>query len=260
MLPDESIELDADTERLSQVFVNLLTNATKYTPAGGKITISAVATAEDVTVTVTDTGIGIPSDMLESVFGMFVPVHSTSDRASGGLGIGLTLVRSIVDRHGGTVTAESHGTDRGSTFRVRLPRAQQGIRQAEPTPSPSAEAAVSKRVLIADDNLDAAESLQLWLQLAGHDVQIAGNGMEALRVAADFKPDVALLDLGMPGLSGFDVARRIRDSAWGSDMVLVALTGWGQDEDRKQSAEAGFDHHLTKPIAPEAIESLIAGL
>jgi PAS domain S-box-containing protein len=260
MLPDESIELDADTERLSQVFVNLLTNATKYTPAGGKITISAVATAEDVTVTVTDTGIGIPSDMLESVFGMFVQVHSTSDRASGGLGIGLTLVRSIVDLHGGTVTAESHGTDRGSTFRVRLPRAQQGIRQAEPTPSPSAEAAVSKRVLIADDNLDAAESLQLWLQLAGHDVQIAGNGMEALRVAADFKPDVALLDLGMPGLSGFDVARRIRDSAWGSDMVLVALTGWGQDEDRKQSAEAGFDHHLTKPIAPEAIESLIAGL
>jgi signal transduction histidine kinase len=121
MLPDESIELDADTERLSQVFVNLLTNATKYTPAGGKITISAVATAEDVTVTVTDTGIGIPSDMLESVFGMFVPVHSTSDRASGGLGIGLTLVRSIVDLHGGTVTAESHGTDRGSTFRVRLP-------------------------------------------------------------------------------------------------------------------------------------------
>jgi PAS domain S-box-containing protein len=260
LLPDESIELEADTERLSQVFVNLLTNATKYTPAGGKITISAVATAEDVTVTVTDTGIGIPSDMLESVFGMFIQVHSTSDRASGGLGIGLTLVRSIVDLHGGTVTAESHGTDRGSTFRVRLPLVQQGIRQAEPAPSPSAEAAVSKRVLIADDNLDAAESLQLWLQLAGHDVQIAGNGMEALRVAAEFKPDVALLDLGMPGLSGFDVARRIRDSAWGSDMVLVALTGWGQDEDRKQSAEAGFDHHLTKPIAPEAIESLIAGL
>jgi PAS domain S-box-containing protein len=259
-LPDESVELDADTERLSQVFVNLLTNATKYTPAGGKITISAVATAGDVAVTVTDTGIGIPSDMLEAVFGMFTQVHSTSDRASGGLGIGLTLVRSIVDLHGGTVTAESHGTDRGSTFRVRLPRVQQGIRQAEPTPSPSAETAVSKRVLIADDNLDAAESLQLWLQLAGHDVQIAGNGMEALRVAAEFKPDVALLDLGMPGLSGFDVARRIRDSAWGSDMVLVALTGWGQDEDRKHSAEAGFDHHLTKPIPPEAIESLIASL
>jgi CheY-like chemotaxis protein len=119
---------------------------------------------------------------------------------------------------------------------------------------------VSKRVLIADDNLDAAESLQLWLQLSGHDVQIAGNGMEALRVAAEFKPDVALLDLGMPGLSGFDVARRIRESPWGSEMVLVALTGWGHDEDRRQSAEAGFNHHLTKPIPPEAIESLIDNL
>jgi CheY-like chemotaxis protein len=260
LLPDERIELDADVERLSQVFVNLLTNAMKYTPAGGDITISAIATADEVTVSVTDTGIGIPPDMLEAIFGMFTQVHSTSDRASGGLGIGLTLVRSIVDLHGGTVTAQSHGTNQGSTFLVRLPRVQQGIREAEAIPSPSAEAAVSKRVLIADDNLDAAESLQLWLQLAGHDVQIAGNGVTALRVAEEFKPDVALLDLGMPGLSGFDVARRIRESPWGSGMVLVALTGWGQDEDRRQSAEAGFDHHLTKPIAPEAIESLIDNL
>jgi CheY-like chemotaxis protein len=175
-------------------------------------------------------------------------------------GIGLTLVRSIVDLHGGTVIAESQGNDQGSTFRVRLPRVQQGTREAEATPSPSAETAVSKRVLIADDNLDAAESLQLWLQLAGHDVQIAGNGVTALKVAEAFKPDVALLDLGMPGLSGFDVARRIRESPWGSRIVLVALTGWGQDEDRRQSAEAGFDHHVTKPIAPEAIESLIGSL
>jgi len=260
LLPDERIELDADVERLSQVFVNLLTNAMKYTPAGGDITIIAVPTADEVTVTVTDTGIGIPADMLDAVFGMFTQVHSTSDRASGGLGIGLTLVRSIVNLHGGTVIAESQGNDQGSTFRVRLPRVQQGTREAEATPSPSAETAVSKRVLIADDNLDAAESLQLWLQLAGHDVQIAGNGVTALKVAEEFKPDVALLDLGMPGLSGFDVARRIRESPWGSGIVLVALTGWGQDEDRRQSAEAGFDHHLTKPIAPEAIESLIGSL
>ncbi len=260
LLPDERIELDADVERLSQVFVNLLTNAMKYTPAGGDITISAIATADEVTVSVTDTGIGIPPDMLEAIFGMFTQVNSTSDRASGGLGIGLTLVRSIVDLHGGTVTAQSHGADQGSTFLVRLPRVQQGIREAEAIPSPSAEAAVSKRVLIADDNLDAAESLQLWLELAGHEVQIAGNGVTALKVAEEFKPDVALLDLGMPGLSGFDVARRIRESPWGSGMVLVALTGWGHDEDRRQSAEAGFDHHLTKPIPPEAIESLIDSL
>jgi CheY-like chemotaxis protein len=260
ILPDEPIALDADVERLSQVFVNLLTNATKFTPAGGEITISAVAATADVTVSVTDTGIGIPADMLDAVFGMFTQVHRTSDRASGGLGIGLTLVRSIVELHGGSVTAESHGSDRGSTFRVQLPRVQHDTRETEREPSPSAEAAVSKRVLIADDNLDAAESLQLWLQLAGHDVQVAGNGMEALRIAAAFKPDVALLDLGMPGLSGFDVARRIRESPWGGGMVLVALTGWGQDEDRKQSAEAGFHHHLTKPIAPDTIEALIATL
>ena len=260
IVPQESIALDADVERLSQVFVNLLTNATKYTPDGGEITIDASATADDVTVSVTDTGIGIPSDMLEAVFGMFTQVHRTSDRVSGGLGIGLTLVRSIVELHGGSVTAESHGTDRGSTFRVRLPRVQQNSPRAERETSPSAETAVSKRVLIADDNLDAAESLQLWLQLSGHDVQIAKNGTEALKVAAEFRPEVALLDLGMPGLSGFEVARRIREAPWGGGIVLVALTGWGQDEDRRKSAEAGFDHHLTKPIAPDDIESLIANL
>jgi CheY-like chemotaxis protein len=198
--------------------------------------------------------------MLEAVFGMFTQVHRTSDRVSGGLGIGLTLVRSIVELHGGSVTAESHGTNRGSTFRVRLPRLQQDARRAERDTSPPAEAAVSKRVLIADDNLDAAESLQLWLQLSGHDVQIAKNGPEALNIAAEFRPEVALLDLGMPGLSGFEVARRIREAPWGGGIVLVALTGWGQDEDRRKSADAGFDHHVTKPIAPDAIESLIASL
>jgi PAS domain S-box-containing protein len=260
VLPDETIALDADVERLSQVFVNLLTNAAKYTPAGGEITISASATPDNVTVSVTDTGIGIPADMLEAVFGMFTQVHRTSDRVSGGLGIGLTLVRSIVELHGGSVTAESHGTNRGSTFRVRLPRLQQDARRAERDTSPPAEAAVSKRVLIADDNLDAAESLQLWLQLSGHDVQIAKNGPEALNIAAEFRPEVALLDLGMPGLSGFEVARRIREAPWGGGIVLVALTGWGQDEDRRKSADAGFDHHVTKPIAPDAIESLIASL
>ena len=260
ILPRESIALDADVERLSQVFVNLLTNATKYTPDGGEITITASATADDVTVSVTDTGIGIPADMLEAVFGMFTQVHRTSDRVSGGLGIGLTLVRSIVELHGGAVTAESRGTNRGGTFGVRLPRVQENSLQAERETSPSPEIAVSKRVLIADDNLDAAESLQLWLQLSGHDVQIAKNGKEALKIAAEFKPEVALLDLGMPGLSGFDVARRIREAPWGGGIGLVALTGWGQDEDRRKSAEAGFDHHLTKPIAPDAIESLIANL
>jgi PAS domain S-box-containing protein len=260
LLPDEPIMLDADSERLSQVFTNLLTNATKYTPPGGEITISAVVEPETVTVEVADNGSGIPPEMLEAVFDMFTQVHSSRDRGFGGLGIGLTLVRSMVELHGGTVTAESGGPDQGSTFRVRLPRGQEAAREADPAPALPAEVAVTKRVLIADDNLDAAESLQLWLQLAGHQVAIAANGTQALRVAETFLPEVALLDLGMPDLSGFDVARGIRSAPWGRGIVLIALTGWGQEEDRRRTAEAGFDHHLTKPIPPDTIEELIRTL
>ena len=261
ILPDEPIALDADVERLSQVFVNLLTNATKYTPAGGEITISAVATGRR------RDGVGHrhrDRDSSGHAGSRLRHVHAGSPHERSGLrrtwhrpdarpldrGVAWRFGHRRKSRHGsgqhvpGAAPARSAGT-------AAKPSAD---------PSPSAEAAVSKRVLIADDNLDAAESLQLWLQLSGHEVQIAANGMEALRIAAEFKPDVALLDLGMPGLSGFDVARRIREAPWGSGIVLVALTGWGQDEDRRQSAEAGFDHHLTKPIAPDAIESLIANL
>jgi CheY-like chemotaxis protein len=187
-------------------------------------------------------------------------VQTSRDRAFGGLGIGLTLVRSMVELHGGTVTAESGGRDQGSTFRVRLPRAQHAVHEANPAPARPARVAVTKRILIADDNLDAAESLRLWLQLAGHQVSIATNGAEALSVAKTFLPEVALLDLGMPDLSGFDVARSIRRAPWGGGIVLIALTGWGQEEDRRRTTEAGFDHHLTKPIPPEAIEELIRSL
>ena len=257
VLPDDPILLDADAERLSQVFTNLLMNATKYTPAGGDITVTAAAAGDGVTVTIQDSGVGIPPEMLESVFDMFTRVHSSRDDAFGGLGIGLTLVRSMVELHGGTVTAESKGVNQGSTFTVRLPRVQQLAAQpAERTAAP-AKGVVMKRVLIADDNLDAAESLQLWLEMAGHQVQIATNGVVALSVAESFKPDVALLDIGMPGMTGFDVAKKIREAPWGENIVLVALTGWGQEEDRRQTADAGFDHHLTKPVPPDAIEALI---
>jgi CheY-like chemotaxis protein len=191
---------------------------------------------------------------------MFTQVHSTRDRAFGGLGIGLTLVRSMVELHGGTVTAESGGPNQGSTFRVRLPRVQEAARHAEAAPAPAAEVAVRKRILIADDNLDAAESLQLWLQMAGHQVAIAANGAEALSAAETFQPQVALLDLGMPDLSGFEVAREIRNAPWGRGITLIALTGWGQEEDRRRTAEAGFHHHLTKPIPPDTIEELIRAL
>ena len=256
-LPEEPILLDGDAERLSQVFTNLLMNATKYTPAGGHIAVEAVSRADTVTVTVTDTGSGIPADMLEAVFEMFTQVHSTQDHAGGGMGIGLTLVRSMVALHGGTITAESAGTGRGSTFRVTLPRIQQAAPLAEETPAAPAEAIVIKRVLIADDNTDAAESLQLWLEMSGHEVHTASTGPAALQAAESLQPQVALLDLGMPGMSGLDVARRIRQAPWGANMILVALTGWGQDEDRRRTKEAGFDHHLTKPVPPDQIEELV---
>jgi PAS domain S-box-containing protein len=257
-LPDEPVFLDADVERLAQVFGNLLTNAMKYTPPEGRIALTATATEDEVTVVVEDSGAGIPSDMLESVFGMFTQVERTRDRAYGGLGIGLTLVRMLVALHNGAVSAHSEGLDRGSRFVVRLPRATSGdaaavVQPAASTPQPARR----RRVLIADDNADAAESLQLWLEMAGHEVSVALDGVAALAKAEAGKPEVVLLDLGMPGLTGYDVARRIREAPWGREMVLVALTGWGQDEDRKRTREAGFDHHLTKPVPPDEIEELV---
>ena len=256
-LPPEPIVLDADSERLSQVFTNLLMNATKYTPQGGDILVEASATADEVTVTVSDTGEGIPADMLDAVFGIFTQVNNARDGSSSGLGIGLTLVRSIVELHGGTVTAESDGPGAGSRFRVRLPRVQPATAEPKGTASTPAEARVIKRVLIADDNVDAAESLQLWLEMAGHEVHVALTGPAALKLAESVQPQVALLDVGMPGMTGLEVASKIREAPWGREMVLIALTGWGQEEDLRRTKEAGFDHHLTKPVAPDTIEELI---
>jgi CheY-like chemotaxis protein/two-component sensor histidine kinase len=257
LLPPEPIVLHADPERLSQVFTNLLMNATKYTPPGGDILVEASATADEVTVTVSDTGAGIPPDMLDAVFGIFTQVHDPRDGAPNGLGIGLTLVRSIVELHGGTVTAESGGPGTGSRFRVRLPRVQHSTAEPPGTASTPAEAMVIKRVLIADDNVDAAESLQLWLEMAGHEVHVALTGPAALKLAESVQPQVALLDVGMPGMTGLEVASKIREAPWGREIVLIALTGWGQEEDLRRTKEAGFDHHLTKPVAPDAIEELI---
>ena len=191
---------------------------------------------------------GISTDMLEAVFGMFTQVNGPRDSASGGLGIGLTLVRSMVELHGGSVTAESNGPgERQHVPRASAARATHN-RRTEGTASTPAEAMVIKRVLIADDNVDAAESLQLWLEMAGHEVHTALTGPAALKAAETVHPQVALLDVGMPGMSGLEVAAKIREAPWGREMVLIALTGWGQDEDRRRSQEAGFDHHLTKPV------------
>jgi CheY-like chemotaxis protein len=200
--------------------------------------------------------VGIPAEMLDAVFGIFTQVNDPRDGASSGLGIGLTLVRSIVELHGGTVTAESGGPGAGSRFRVRLPRSQPTVEPKAMVSTPP-ETRVIKRVLIADDNVDAAESLQLWLEMAGHEVHVALTGPAALKLAETVQPQVALLDVGMPGMTGLEVAAKIREAPWGREMVLIALTGWGQEEDLRRTKAAGFDHHLTKPVAPDAIEELI---
>lgn len=254
-LPAEPIHLDADPTRLAQVFLNLLNNAAKYTEPGGRIRLSAVHAGEQVAVTVTDSGIGIPANKLAGVFDLFAQVEESRTRSQGGLGIGLALVRRLVEMHGGTVEATSAGEGQGSSFRVRLatvPAPVAGPQRATPQP------ATHLRVLVVDDNRDAADTLALLLQLTGNTVQTAYDGATAVRAAGEFRPQVAILDIGLPQLNGHEAARAIRAEPWGTGMHLIALTGWGQDEDRLRSQESGFDRHLVKPIDPAALLTLLA--
>ncbi|VTT96645.1 pas pac sensor hybrid histidine kinase : PAS/PAC sensor hybrid histidine kinase OS=Haliangium ochraceum (strain DSM 14365 / JCM 11303 / SMP-2) GN=Hoch_3141 PE=4 SV=1: GAF_2: HisKA: HATPase_c: Response_reg: PAS_9: HisKA: HATPase_c: Response_reg [Gemmataceae bacterium] len=261
VLPDRSVTLDGDAARLSQVFANLLTNAAKYTPPGGRIRVSAARDPGGVSVTVADNGVGIPPPMLPRVFDMFTQVDRTLEKTTGGLGIGLSLVKGLVEMHGGTVVAQSDGEGTGSTFTVHLP-AQPPVCDAAPAANGKAAAApvAARRVLVVDDNVDAAESLAQLLQLMGHDTRTAHEGEAGVEAAERFRPDLILLDIGMPRLNGYDAARRIRARPWGRSVVLVALTGWGQDDDRRRTAEAGFDHHLVKPVEPQVVLGLLAGL
>ncbi|MDC0747487.1 hybrid sensor histidine kinase/response regulator [Polyangium mundeleinium] len=258
-LPTEPLWLSADPTRLAQVLANLLNNAAKYTPAGGRIRL--VAEQEDVhmVVRVEDTGVGIPAEMRTKVFDMFTQVGRSIDRAQGGLGIGLTLVRRLVELHGGTVEATSEGPSRGSIFTVRLPL---GI--AEETPAkgsggdlPGKGAAGGLKVLVVDDNVDGAESLAELLQLSGHTTEVAHTGPSALVAARAFEPDVVFLDIGLPGMTGYEVAQRLRTEEGFGRLVLVALTGWGTDEDRRQAREAGFDYHLTKPVDLQEVQRIV---
>jgi CheY-like chemotaxis protein len=258
-LPPGPVWLEADPVRLAQVIANLLNNAAKYSEDGGRITLSAVAEGAALALRVRDTGLGIAPDLLPHVLEMFVQAERSLERSQGGLGVGLTLVRRLVEMHGGSVEAHSGGPGRGSEFVVRLPVV------VPPVPPPrqpggggggAAEAGL--RILVVDDNRDAAESLGLLLRARGHDVRTAADGVSGLAAAAAFRPDVALLDLGMPRLSGCDLARRLRGQAWGRGLVLIALTGWGQEEDRRRTQEAGFDHHLVKPADPDALQALFA--
>ena len=262
-LADEPLPLDADVTRLAQVFSNLLTNAAKYTPDGGRIVVSARREGTAVVVRVADTGVGIPRESLPEVFEMFTQVGRNMDRAQGGLGIGLTLVRRLTEMHGGSVVADSPGPGKGSTFSVRLPLAEPADRSPETGTTPGVAASVRGRrlkVLVVDDNVDGAESLAMLVGLYGHDARTAHGGVEGLATVHEFRPDVVFLDIGLPGLNGFEVARRVRQELPDFGVVLVALTGWGSEEDRRRSKEAGFDHHVTKPVDATDVETLLANV
>jgi signal transduction histidine kinase/ActR/RegA family two-component response regulator len=258
--PDEPITLHADSVRLAQVFSNLLNNAAKYTDPEGRITIRAWTEAGDAVVEVSDTGIGISSAALPHVFDMFSQGDSRHQRAQGGLGIGLTLVRTLVEMHGGTVHAASEGVGKGSRFVVRLP-----LQQASPGQQPAPRAAAwdnvgRLQILVVDDNRDAANTLGMLLTMLGSDVEVAYSGAAALRACETKQPDVVFLDLGMPQMDGYEVARLLRRMPNGDAIRIVALSGWGQERDRSETAAAGFDHHLIKPVDISALQYVLTTL
>jgi PAS domain S-box-containing protein len=258
-LPREGVWVNADTSRLEQVFVNLLMNAAKYTDPGGRIALLVEVEDKSVTIRVEDNGIGIAPDMVPRVFDLFAQLNPSIDRSDGGLGVGLNVVKNLVELHAGTVTAESRGVGLGSQFVVQLPRvaAPSQARPATKSKVAAATEQVAARVLVVDDNVDIARVMAALVKRCGHDVRVAHDGLAALTLARSFAPDVALLDIGLPGLSGLDLARRLRVEPGLENLFLVALTGYGQEEDRRRSAEAGFDQHLTKPVSFDILQELL---
>ncbi len=258
-LPPEPIPLEADLTRLSQVLLNLINNAAKFMAGPGRIWVTAERESHWVRIRVRDTGIGIPREMLPRIFDLFTQVDRSLERSKGGLGIGLTLVKRLVEMHGGSVEAHSEGLGQGSEFVVRLPVAV-AVAGEGPRGGAAEEAGVAsvkRRILVVDDNRDSADSLTLLLSMLGNEVHTAYDGQEAVEAAAAFQPEVVLLDIGLPKLNGYEAARRIREQAGGPHRVLIALTGWGQEEDRRRSKEAGFDHHLTKPVDFDDLKKLL---
>ncbi|AEG92320.1 response regulator [Ramlibacter tataouinensis] len=259
LLPDTKLLVDGDRTRLAQAFTNLLVNAVKYTEPGGRIELVVAVERENVIVTVRDTGIGIPADRLETIFEMFSQVESALARSRGGLGIGLSLTQQLIRLHGGSVKAQSEGPGLGSRFLVQLPLASSGTEQAPSLPPSHTPSTSSTKlsILVADDNEDAASSLTQLLELLGHEVRQVHDGEAAVRAVQEFGPSLVLLDIGMPGLNGHDAARLIRQQPGGSGRTLVAVTGWGQPQDLRRSSDAGFDHHLVKPIEFDQLFLLI---
>jgi PAS domain S-box-containing protein len=259
-LPKEAVRLEADPVRLAQVFSNLVINAAKYTDAGGHIQLRAAQEGSEVVVAVSDNGIGISPEMMPRLFTLFSQAHPALGRSEGGLGVGLALVRGLITLHGGRIEAHSDGADRGSVFVVRLPIGEPPPEVSKIGVDADNSPAARLRVIVVDDNRDAADLCAVLLGLSGHDVQSAYSGSRALALAETFHPHVLLLDIGLPDVNGYELARTIRAAPWGRGVVLIAVTGWGQTDDRRRAFDAGFDHHLTKPIAPETIEVLLQSL
>ncbi|GGE70569.1 hybrid sensor histidine kinase/response regulator [Massilia psychrophila] len=257
ILPQQPLWLEADPARLVQMIGNLLSNSAKYSENGSLITLSARAQDAEVIIEVTDTGLGIPEPMLSQVFDMFTQVNHTLERAQGGLGIGLALVRQLVEMHGGSIVAASAGAGFGSTFSIRLPMAPAppntsiGLPEGQPMPL------ACRRILVVDDNVDAATMLSMMLGLSGHETRAAFSGEEGLAVGVKFRPEIVFMDIGLPGMNGYEAARQFRATPLLKDAFLIALTGWGGEDDRRQSKEAGFDAHLTKPVELAVIDALL---
>jgi PAS domain S-box-containing protein len=260
-LPKHPVQLDADAVRLAQAFSNLLINAAKYTNPGGNIQLLAAQDQGIAVITVRDNGIGISPEMMPQLFKLFSQPHAVAGHTEGGLGVGLALVRGLVTLHGGSVEARSEGIGRGSEFVVRLPLGLPVARQLdEEIEGSTAVLGPGLRILVVDDNRDAADTCAMVLELSGHRVQTAYNGRAALALGETFHPDAVVLDIGLPDVDGYQLAQSVRASSWGHGIALIAVTGWGQEEDRRRAMEAGFDHHLTKPIAAEKLEVLLQSL
>jgi CheY-like chemotaxis protein len=257
-VPEEPIVVDADATRLAQVLGNLLNNAARYTPRRGQIALRVARDGDDAVITVADNGVGMSDDIRGRVFDMFFQGNDPRVVRNAGLGIGLTLARSLVEMHGGSIAVTSEGLDRGSTFTVRLPVCPAGELPAG-TDTAAQENVGGHRVLIVDDNADAAETLRMLVNTFGdNEVRTAFSGADALAASVDMHPDIVLLDLKMPGMDGFEVARRLRAQPGGTDMTIVAVTGWGQEEHKRRTREAGFDKHLTKPADRAELEAVLA--
>jgi CheY-like chemotaxis protein len=260
ILPNAPVFVDGDPTRLAQIMLNLLNNAAKYTPPGGQIRFVGERQDDQAVLTVIDSGIGIPEQHLSSVFQMFSQLAPALERSQGGLGIGLALVRGLVELHGGTVCASSKGESLGSEFCVRLPVSQMEFEVLPASSDRPSAPTQRRRILLIDDNEDAIESMAMVLQMLGHEVRTARDGMTGIAVGREFSPQVVLLDIGLPELNGYDVAKLIRNEAWGSHAYLIAATGWGQREDKQAALDAGFDRHLTKPIDVADLDAVFRGL